>query len=478
MFIGPSLPLDEARKILPSATYLPPIAQGDLLSLVSSAPCGRPWAVGIVDGVFYQSLPVWHKEILAALERGVLVFGSSSMGALRAAECARFGMVGIGEIYRLYATGALTDDDEVALVHAGAEASWRSETEALVNVRATCEAAVTAGRMSPRACEIVIGATKSLWFPERTREAILEAAARAGLAATEVSTMRDLFEGAYVDLKRADALALLEAISGNARPGAGSPASSEQAPTTSGRDTGRVVVARSMMFDALAERDHQVESEGFVIRDEEIARYAALTCPDFATMRDRALDRILVEELAQLWQVTATSEEVAAERKRFAVRNRLADAELEQWCRDNDLAPEALERLIVAEARARRLRDWAAMRRGKRLLVGPLLDELRLAGDYERIRDAAAKFEREAPASEEVPAPGGQDLPATDLAMDQLRAGGWRPDVGFERFATEAGFQDASDLVEELARHSRARARRRRAWQVAVSMFGEDGEEP
>ena len=83
IFLGPTLALEEARSIFPEAIYRPPIAMGDLASIVRNDVAKPPWGIGIVDGVFYQALPVWHKEILYALENGIAVFGSSSMGALR-----------------------------------------------------------------------------------------------------------------------------------------------------------------------------------------------------------------------------------------------------------------------------------------------------------------------------------------------------------------------------------------------------------
>ncbi len=56
--------------------------------------------IGLVDGHYQQVGAVWHKEILAALAAGAAVFGAASMGALRAAECAPFGMVPVGSIAR------------------------------------------------------------------------------------------------------------------------------------------------------------------------------------------------------------------------------------------------------------------------------------------------------------------------------------------------------------------------------------------
>src|SRR4051794_35869047 len=113
IFLGPSLPLDEAREAL-DAIYLPPAGQTDL---VTAAVNHQPDVIGLIDGVFSQSLSVWHKEILYVLEHGIPIYGASSMGALRAAETSAFGMIGVGEIFRQYASGELTDDDEVALVH-------------------------------------------------------------------------------------------------------------------------------------------------------------------------------------------------------------------------------------------------------------------------------------------------------------------------------------------------------------------------
>src|SRR5207253_3671063 len=113
IFLGPSLPVADAREIL-DAVYLAPAKQSDIVSAIGTY---RPEVIGLIDGEFGQSLSVWHKEILYALTRGIHVVGASSMGALRAAETAAFGMIGIGEVYRMYVDGVITDDDEVALAH-------------------------------------------------------------------------------------------------------------------------------------------------------------------------------------------------------------------------------------------------------------------------------------------------------------------------------------------------------------------------
>src|SRR5262249_10679056 len=109
VFTGPTLPPAEAAKIL-DATYRPPAAIGDVYRAAQQ----RPWAIGIIDG-FFESIPsVWHKEVLWALAQGIHVYGAASMGALRAAELAAFGMTGVGMIFEAYRDGIIEEHDEVA----------------------------------------------------------------------------------------------------------------------------------------------------------------------------------------------------------------------------------------------------------------------------------------------------------------------------------------------------------------------------
>ena len=99
--------------------------------------------IAIIDGYFERMAAVWHKEILLALERGIAVWGAASMGALRAAELAPFGMIGVGAIYRAFARGALDADDEVAVAHLPAEHGYRAR---LATRSSTCATASRARR--------------------------------------------------------------------------------------------------------------------------------------------------------------------------------------------------------------------------------------------------------------------------------------------------------------------------------------------
>lgn len=208
VFLGPSLPADEARALGP-CRVLPPARAGDVLAVLPE----RPLAIALVDGVFDTVPSVWQHELVLALEAGVAVFGGGSMGALRAAELAALGMVGVGRIFRWVREGVVSDDGEVALLHGHAEHGFRPLTLPLVNVRALAEDARAGGLLSAREARALVAAGASLHFTERTWPGVL-AAARLGEAAR--ARVRALLPDAP-DPKADDARACIGAAIGFAR---------------------------------------------------------------------------------------------------------------------------------------------------------------------------------------------------------------------------------------------------------------------
>jgi TfuA protein len=204
VFLGPSLDPGAARAILP-AEYRPPAKRGDLLRAVADGAA----IIGLIDGVFHQESAVAHREILAAIKKGVRVIGASSMGALRAAEMDTLGMTGIGEVYRMYKTGELVSDDEVALVF-DPETGF-SLSEPLINIRFTLRDAERQGVISAPDHAALLAAAQSVFYPQRTYGKIASAAGDAVLPET-----RDRFLSFVklhaVDRKREDAIEALNFI--------------------------------------------------------------------------------------------------------------------------------------------------------------------------------------------------------------------------------------------------------------------------
>jgi hypothetical protein len=179
VFTGPTLSPDEARNAC-DVLCLPPVAQGDVYRVTQR----NPSAVGIIDGYFSGTPSVWHKEILYALSRAIPVFGSASMGALRAAELHDFGMQGVGRIFEAYRDGRLEDDDEVAVIHGPPETGFIPLSEAMVNIRATLAKAMAAKVISASAGAALEGCAKALFFPRRDWPVILDNGLSNGVGAT------------------------------------------------------------------------------------------------------------------------------------------------------------------------------------------------------------------------------------------------------------------------------------------------------
>jgi hypothetical protein len=204
VFLGPSLEQSAAEKILP-ALYRPPAKRGDLLSAVHDGAT----IIGLIDGVFHQESAVAHREILTAIKKGVRVVGASSMGALRAAEMDTLGMVGIGKIYRMYKSGELESDDEVALVFD--PSSGLALSEPLINIRFTLKRAQEEGIIDTVEHDALLVVARQVFYPQRTYRTIVAQAGDILDART-----RDRFlvwvETGQCDQKREDAVAALEYI--------------------------------------------------------------------------------------------------------------------------------------------------------------------------------------------------------------------------------------------------------------------------
>ena len=164
VFVGPTLPAAEVRALLAGADVRPPAAVGDVLAAIAE----RPKRIALIDGYFERMAAVWHKELLLAIERGIAVFGAASMGALRAAELARFGMIGAGEIYKLYARGTLVADDEVAVAHLPAAQGYGPVSDALVNLRSGLALARRRRVITARTHDQLIELARGWFYRERT----------------------------------------------------------------------------------------------------------------------------------------------------------------------------------------------------------------------------------------------------------------------------------------------------------------------
>ncbi|MEI6795398.1 MAG: TfuA-like protein [Methanomassiliicoccales archaeon] len=206
VFLGPSLPLEEARALLEGmkVDYHPPVRRGDLPALAQDVS-----VVAIIDGVFLGESSVGHREIAALLARGVVVLGGSSMGALRAYELHDLGMRGYGIVYQMYSSGAVDGDDEVALVFD--PDSLEPVSEPLVNTRYLLREAVVRGILTEAEAASLIAAVKKEFYPRRNKPLLLRIAAES-LGNEKAESIAKLAEDTNFDAKRCDAMLILNTM--------------------------------------------------------------------------------------------------------------------------------------------------------------------------------------------------------------------------------------------------------------------------
>ena len=243
VFLGPSLPLEEAKRYL-RAEYRAPCRRGDMET------CRAGEVVGIIDGVFDQQLSVSPREIFEAIDRGVTIYGSSSMGALRALEVP--GMRGIGNVFEMYRRGDIDSDDEVALLFDPVRLV--PVTVPLVNVRYSLKALGRSELLPPDCIERVLEAACRLHYTERTYERIAdEAGWRDGTAGQRelIGLLRRF------DVKAEDARVLLDHLASEAK----GPRSAEDHSARAQGGSGRRLVHRSSAPSLSLERPPEADGE-------------------------------------------------------------------------------------------------------------------------------------------------------------------------------------------------------------------------
>ncbi len=216
VFLGPSLAVNSAREIL-EARYLPPARRGDIYRVMTSGVD----TIVLIDGVFHNTPSVWQRELLDAIEDGIQVIGASSMGALRAAELHQLGMQGFGVVFEWYRDRLIEGDDEVALLHASEDFGYRGFSVPLVNIRYTLAQAVKEEQLNPELERRLIDYVKSLPYPGRTFESVLESPILNDVAAGAVAALTSYLAMKRVDLKQQDAIGVLRHV--RALPDAGEP---------------------------------------------------------------------------------------------------------------------------------------------------------------------------------------------------------------------------------------------------------------
>jgi hypothetical protein len=369
VFMGPTLSAKEARAEL-EAVYLPPVSQGDVYRVGLL----RPAAIGIIDGYFHRVPSVWHKEILWAMAQGIHVYGSASMGALRAAELAPFGMEGVGQIFEAYRDGVMEDDDEVAVTHGPPETGYACLSVAMVNIRKTLAQAQLEGIITEATRAAIEQLAKNLFFPERTYSLILREAAAEGLPAAELQALQSWLPAGEIDQKRQDALAMLRRMR-------------DELSATIEHKRVNYKLEHTVFWDDLmawaGRAEGQVGRQTMLTTDA-VLDELRLRGIIYVQAREQALLRDLALRAAQYRGHRTDHAVIEKKRAEFRQLHGLHQPDdLDRWLQDNHLDHSGLEGLIEQEA------VLAGVLKDRHPGWERIIDHLRATGEYAELRSRA-----------------------------------------------------------------------------------------
>ncbi len=424
VFLGPSLAIHEAKEILPQGNFLPPVQKGDLLNLIVEK---KPRAIGIIDGYFSQTLSIWHKEIVYGLNQGVKILGASSMGALRAVETHPCGMIGIGKIYRMFQSGVIDGDDEVAVIHGPKEMGFINFSLPMVNIRCTLAEALEKSHIDQATHDRWIATAKSLFYPLRTLSQISQ-----NLSPSEKTLFFQIFTEQYIDQKKLDAKRLLQNMAADRIP-----------------DKEFETMHHSVLFNHFFYQDRPSSLGDDMITQKDIVKYLALHHPNFSRLKEQALNRLLAKFLAKILQIQVTDEEKSAEIQRFKQCKKLQlPHELPCWLQENHLAEEEFDHLIEDRAILRKLYQSPIGEKQAWNVHKYLLDELKVHDDYSRWVKSAVLHYRQIPDSYwDIPFKPSQKK---EIFLAHLRNSSWDLDVDCKTWCEENGFTHLQELLLEL----------------------------
>lgn len=428
IYAGPSLDYGTIAEQLPDCEVIVkgPVRHGDFSTDLLEC---EPSHVLIIEGLFHQNLSVWHKEIVWALQMPGIkgIYGAASMGALRAADLAPYGMIGCGRIFRWFYEGITFKEADVASAYGlrtDANVISSALTVPMVNVYGALLKALEDGVIDEGTAEYFVRQERAVHWTQRTLRHM-------------DPNLAKLIE--QHDQKKIDALELLCTFRKlEPEPGA----------------TKLGIEALSGLFTAQFERDRSVNVGGRPVKLQDLDAFVMLHDQEYDQHSANADYRILALMLADIYRITLSYTELDTEWQRFNVRMNLRSLEEHnQWLKDNHVNARELVRILSDEVRLRKLRRALMVRSGPRRHTQRLLDYLKLNRNYTYWANAAAAHEEliAQKGGEESLELGGETNVAILLNQHARKAGLTIP-TSLGEYVREAGFGTVRELMVALSR--------------------------
>ncbi|MFK7994093.1 MAG: TfuA-like protein [Granulosicoccus sp.] len=369
IFAGPTISHLQISQHL-DCVCLPPIAHGDILDVLTRSPN----AIGIIDGYFEGAPSVWHKEILYAMDQGVRVYGSASMGALRAAELHTFGMIGVGKIFEWYRDGVVEDDDEVAVLHGPAEADYLVASVPMVSIRATLALAQEQDVISADQMASLLLFAKRAFYKTRNWSSILSACDDIFGEGSMGKVLAAWLSKHKVDQKRCDAIQMLKFMR-------------ESTTTDSSTREKSYYFQWTNVWDAAVQNHLQsvTEERSLDKSDQKVFDQLCLDSVQYQRYADRALLSRVCQTSGKL---QIDEQTLKSSLNRFRAENNLdTRSRLNDYLHETGLKESSLKTLLTNMSRVDIARNSVG------ILQSDIIDQLKLDGRYIMLLKAASVAE-------------------------------------------------------------------------------------
>ena len=192
---------------LPETKVFPAAVMGDIYKLDDSFK-----RIILIDGVFLHHRPVWQRELLYKLNTSTIIYGVSSMGALRAAELRKYGMIGHGWIYDQYSTNCISCDDEVAFLYGVIKDKVIKVTYPMVEIRWMFIAENLCIKFPDFKIIEALRSLKTIGFSHREISTIRDILAHHHLKPSVLDRLLENLSDGLYDIKKFDAISLLSSL--------------------------------------------------------------------------------------------------------------------------------------------------------------------------------------------------------------------------------------------------------------------------
>ena len=370
IFCGPTISEREVVAKLENAVVLPPPVQGDILAALGKY---RPQAIVLIDAGFPRS--AWVSELHHALRSGVSVYGAGVQGALRAAELCDYGMKGHGQAF-LQIQASNIGDDALLCHYTQDGATYTRHTESLLTIEATLTSACKEGIVSATTLKALNEQAQHLFWKERSWNNIL--LADFFINDAELKKVKAWVKNNIVDIAKHDAVELLLALNLD---------QSEFA----GNSYEPIELSGTLAHVNIRER--KVERKAGEVPPFSIAHHTAINHEKPLQRTFDAMNREVVTFFAERMELQVSEEELEFERNVIIEEQSLAEGRLEKWQKDNDLTLEDMQKFLHKNALCRKMHQWMIMKNGFAKSTGPILDQLRICGEYPEFAESAAAIE-------------------------------------------------------------------------------------